>query len=89
MRAGKRDPDVRPVPFGAMPAGAAVRLRDRLDDREAEPAATARASVVTAREPLERARRDLGREPVALVEDVDLDRVADIAARVMVTVPSP
>ena len=79
--AGKREPDVRPVPVRRDSHGAAVCLRDCLDDREAEPAATACASVVTAGEALERARRDLGREPLALVEDVDLDRVADIPRR--------
>jgi len=52
---------------------AAVRGRDGGDDREAEPCAASRSCAVRAGEALERDRRELGRQALALVGHVELD----------------
>src|SRR4051794_32666405 len=69
---------------------AAVRLGDRAHDRQSQSGAAAGPGLVAAGEPLERARRELGREPGALVGDVDRsgpgsqrDRPRAVAERVV------
>ena len=53
---------------------AAVRERDRPDDREPEPRAATSPRRVRAREAIERALEEAGREAGAAVADVELDR---------------
>ena len=50
-----------------------MSTRDRIDDRQPETRAPARARFVRAGESLEGARKKGRREPVPLVEDVELD----------------
>ena len=51
---------------------AAMRSRDRGGDREPKSGATTGPGLVGAGEALERARQEVGREPRAFVEDVQL-----------------
>src|SRR5205085_7705721 len=68
----ERDPDVGAVVAIGSAGGAAVSLRDRLHDREAEPAAAAPSTLVGAAEAVERARGERRGEARALVGDVQL-----------------
>jgi hypothetical protein len=53
-----------------------VRQGDRLDDREPEAAARARASVASATEPLEGPGQERRRKATSVIPDVKLDHVA-------------
>ena len=80
-RARDGEPHVGAAAVARLPrCDPAVGLRDRLDDREPEPRAAARARRVGAREALERLLEELRREAAALVGDVQLDRSPSPAA---------
>src|SRR3954451_14682174 len=73
-RKGELDPHVRASAVGvASGRGATVGLGDGLHDREPEAGSLGGSGGVGAPEALERMRQELGREPAALVADVDLD----------------
>ena len=70
----QREPDVSAAAVAVRGAcAAAVRSRDRLDDRQPEPGTAARARLVRAAEALEGARQEAGREPGPVVADMELD----------------
>src|SRR5438552_8019775 len=55
--------------------------RDRVDDRKPEPRSVLTSGAVGAAEALEGMRQELGREPAAAVDDVELDRAVRRGSR--------
>ena len=77
MRREARSRRPLPSPFAAMPAEPPCACATASTIARPSPLPPRAAGVVAPREPLERTRGDVGREPAPLVADVELHRLAD------------